>query len=260
MNRLSVLGILVTDQQVDRWVDFYAPGPQPFRTKDLDPHVVQVLAERSVEITDELRDTFFMYGGGPWTWLSEREFNGLSPGVRALLAGERRDRTRPKPTPAWPSDAMVVPKMIRWVEAGSRPSLHALAEKHLRHASAGPLPRAAELAGTFPQGSGPNCFGTVMAATGLPAENHWVQLDEFSHWLDHSTEPATRLGSDIDAGRVLVWHQSGELAHAAVTIGGGWVLHKPSQSWSSPVLVWTVEEVIRSWQLPGTQLSRHTLR
>jgi hypothetical protein len=29
------------------------------------------------------------------------------------------------------------------------------------------LPAARALAGTYPHGSGPNCFGTVMAATGM---------------------------------------------------------------------------------------------
>jgi hypothetical protein len=42
------------------------------------------------------------------------------------------------------------------------------------------LPRARELAGTFPGGSGPNCFGTVMAAAGVEgAADEWMQRQPF---------------------------------------------------------------------------------
>jgi hypothetical protein len=42
------------------------------------------------------------------------------------------------------------------------------------------LPRARELAGTFPRGSGPNCFGTVMAAAGVEgAADEWMQRQPF---------------------------------------------------------------------------------
>lgn len=260
MTSLTALGIPVSDEQIDRWLGFYAPGRQPFRLSHLDVEIVRLIpVTAEVEVTDELRDTFFMYGGGDWAWLTEDEFADLSHRARPALADERRRRIHPKPAPAWPSDTMIVPRLIRWIEAGARPSLHALAQDQLNQASAGPLPRALELAGTFPQGSGPNCFGIVMAAAGLPVESNWVQQDQFAQWLAESTEPATRHSLDHEPGRVLVWRENGELVHAAVTLGGGWVLQKQSQSWSSPTLVWTVEELIRSWRFPGTQLSRHVL-
>ena len=261
MATVTVLGIPVSDEQIERWLGFYAPARQPFRTRALAGSITDFLPENgSTEIvTGELRDTFFMYGGGPWVWLSEDEYAALRPDVRAALASERRGRICPKPVPAWPSDPMVLPKLFRWVETGTRPSLHELTREQLRRASRGPLPRVAELAGRFPTASGPNCFGAVMAAAGEPVEHDWVQLDQFQTWLDDHTTPAAALGSDQRAGQVLVWHQDGLLAHAAVTISDGWVLQKPSQSWSSPVGVWTLQEVINHWRLPGVRLSRHTL-
>lgn len=249
--QITVLGIPVSREQFGRWLEHYCPPRQPFRTRDVPGDVVDALPRtRSLPVTDELRDTFFIYGGGPWVWLSEEEYADLPSEVRSVLAGERRRRIQPKPSPGWPSDPMIEARLVRWVEAGTRPSLHVLAEDHLQRASEGPLPRAGELAGTFPDGSGPNCFATVMAAAGDPVDQDWVQTDQFQAWLDGSTRPSGSGDVGESVGQVLVWHQDGELAHAAVTLGGGWALQKPSQSWSSPVLVWTVEEVVRSWLLP----------
>lgn len=258
--RTNVLGIPVSQERLDRWRHHYCPGLQPFRTRDLAGDVVDALPRtRSLPVTDELRDTFFMYGGGPWVWLSEEEYADLPPEVRSVLASERRRRIQPKPAPAWPSEPMIEARLVRWIEAGTRPSLHALAQDHLQRASEGPLPRAGELAGTFPDRSGPNCFATVMAAAGEPVHEDWVQPNQFQEWLDGSTRPAEP--DDVNrAGHVLTWRQDGELAHAAVSLGGGWALQKPSQSWSSPVVVWTVEEIVRSWLLPGARLTRHALR
>lgn len=261
MSLLTVLGIPVTEEEVERWLGFYAPGRQPFRTRDLPAALVDSLPAAATSPTlhaNELRDTFFVYGGGAWVWLSEDEFDALPPEVRSVLAGERAVRMRPKPVPAWPSDPMVVAKLLRWVEAGVRTSLHALVPEQLRRASEGPLPRAAELAGRFPAGSGPNCFAAVMAAAGEPVEHEWVQLDQFQAWLDSHTTPAATDG-DQQLGQVLVWHEDGELVHAAVTIGDGLLLQKPSQSWSSPFGVWTVQEVIHHWRVPGVRLSRRAI-
>lgn len=261
MTPVSVLGIEVAPGLLDRWLDWYAPGWQPFRVDGLDPDVVALLPNRSsLELTDELRDTFFGYGGGQWVRLSREEFAGLPAPARAALAGERRRRMGPKPAPAWPADPMLRAKLLRWVEAGTRPSQHALARDQLRTASAGSLPGAVDLAGTFPAGSGANCFGAVMAAAGEPVATAWVQQDAFVDWLAACTDPVVGAGTDHEHSRVLVWHEHGEPAHAAVTVGGGWALHKPSQSWSSPTMVWSVEELVASWRYPGTRLSRRVVR
>lgn len=213
MSVLTVLGVEVDEERLRRWTTYYAPGRQPFRLRGLDAPVRRALEDASLpggveQVSPEHRDTFFLYGGGPWVWLSEDE---------------------------------------------------------LAAASHGPLPGAATLAGTYAEGSGPNCFAAVMAAAGEPVAQEWVQLDQFRTWLEASTDPLPQAAppvaeTDRRPGCVLVWHEDGELAHAAVTIGGGWALHKQSQSWSSPFAVWPVEEVVRSWLVTGTRLSRHLLR
>ncbi|GAA1876412.1 hypothetical protein [Lapillicoccus jejuensis] len=120
------------------------------------------------------------------------------------------------------------------------------------------LPRARRLAGTFADASGPNCFGTVMAAAGVPgASETQVVREPFESWLADRTRP----GRDDDRpGTVLVWRdQQGAVQHAAVTLGDGWALHKPSQGWMTARVVLPVREVIRATRQPGHRLSRRTV-
>ena len=61
-----------------------------------------------------------------------------------------------------------------------------------------------------------------------------------------------------DPGTVLVWRSpDGLVQHAAVTLGDGWALHKPSQGWMSPTKVLTVEECKASSREVGRRLERH---
>lgn len=121
------------------------------------------------------------------------------------------------------------------------------------------LPGARALAGRFPAGSGPNCFGTVMAAAGVAgAESVWMQREPFETWLAGTTRAG---GRDGDVGTVLVWRSpDGLVQHAAVTLGDGWALHKASQGWMSPTTVLTVADAVRSARSAGRRLHRHTLR
>jgi hypothetical protein len=52
-------------------------------------------------------------------------------------------------------------------------------------------------------------------------------------------------------------NREGMAEHAAVTIGGGYVLNKPSQAWFSPRVVWTVQETIAASRYRGVTLSRY---
>ena len=117
------------------------------------------------------------------------------------------------------------------------------------------LPGARGLAGTFPVGSGPNCFGTVMGAAGVTgAAEEWMQLEPFDAWVAASTRPG---GEDGAPGTVLVWRTAGgEPAHAAITLGDGWALNKASQGWMSPTQVLTVRQVINRSRYRGLRLSR----
>lgn len=120
------------------------------------------------------------------------------------------------------------------------------------------LPGARTLAGKFASGSGPNCFGTVMAAAGVPgAESVWMQREPFEHWLSESARPG---GRDTDSGTVMVWRsRDGMAQNAAVTIGSGWTVHEPYQGWFDPVKVLSISDVKSSARTVGRRLQRYTL-
>ncbi len=69
-----------------------------------------------------------------------------------------------------------------------------------------------------------------MAACGVEgAEHEWMMREPFESWLLDRTRSG---GTDDAAGTVMVWRTpNGQAEHAAVTIGGGWLPHKPSQGW-----------------------------
>lgn len=121
------------------------------------------------------------------------------------------------------------------------------------------LPRARDLAGTFAGQSGPNCFGTVMAAAGVPgAEDVWLLREPFEEWLSSATRPG---GFDTDPGTVLVWRDAeGVALHSAVTLGDGLALHKPSQGWMTPRKVLSVRDVMARARMRGARLSRRSVQ
>lgn len=150
---------------------------------------------------------------------------------------------------------MVLPRLV---SVDLKPSRHLEVPESTWAAIQSLLPRARELAGTFPDGSGPNCFGTVMAAAGVDgAGGAWMQRQPFDQWLADNT---SRGGRDDVPGTVLVWRSNDRaVQHAAITLGDGWILHKPSQSWMTPRKVRPVPDIIRSTRTPGWHLHRHTL-
>ncbi|ATG56070.1 hypothetical protein CFK41_15750 [Brachybacterium ginsengisoli] len=79
-------------------------------------------------------------------------------------------------------------------------------------------------------------------------------VSAWEEWFCPSVQPFPIDGLEFDAP------PHGAVAHAAITLGDGWALSKPSQSWSSPRLVWSVRDTILGWRLPGTRLSRHSVR
>ncbi|MDL2344136.1 hypothetical protein QOL99_08220 [Deinococcus sp. MIMF12] len=85
-----------------------------------------------------------------------------------------------------------------------------------------------------------------------------MQRDPFEAFLAERTRPG---GRDDQPGTVLVWRNAaGAVEHAAVTLGGGWALHKPSQTWRSARVVLPVRDLIRGSRTPGWRLSRVSLR
>ena len=84
--------------------------------------------------------------------------------------------------------------------------------------------------------------------------------EPFEQWLADNAAPIRATTRDHLPGVVLVWRDvDGLAAHAAVTIGDGYALSKPSQAWCSPRLVWTVRETISAVRDRGITLSRYLL-
>jgi hypothetical protein len=271
------------DSALERWPEWFAPERQPFVIDELQAGDLASLPEtETVDCSPEVRDAFWIYGNRPRIWLTENEFNALDKGLRKRLirgqvkvhqsiglvnkaAPEVRDRARKQGDGHrfvwWPSlvqDAGLDP-VITMVEATVRPSRHLEVPAQVWDRATDVLPKARELAGTFAERSGPegfaaNCFGTVRAAYGVAGAAYEMPFED---WLRLN---ARRGGRDEDPGTILVWHNEENVpVHAAVTLGEGWALNKPSQAWKSPRFVWTVREVIYHSRYKGWHLQRFTI-
>lgn len=237
-------------------------------------------------MTPELRDTYRAYSMDRRlraVWLTEESFATLGRETRARLV-RAQVRYRRGAVPAvrawtdlidgrasraqadghrfvwWPSllvedDGAI---LARVVSEDRRASRHDEVPETCWARSATVLPGARRLAGTFPSGSGPNCFGTVMAASGeRGAADIWMLQAPFEEWLDVRTRPG---GADDSPGTIFIWRDGDGVArHAAVTIGDGWVLEKPSQDWHSPRGVFRVRDMIKGNRTRGWRLSRRHL-
>lgn len=271
----NVLGIRVSHGLLERWREWFAPHHQPFRTDRL---ADDAPTGRRLQPSAEVRDTFHMYGG-TWIWLQEVEFAQLPLKVRRALLFRREAIGRLSQLTSsarqlvgsdqtdsrivwWPSRLHRVGDgpVLSYVEKGVRPSRHREVDSTV-WSTCRLLPGAADLAGTFAPGSGPNCFGTVMAAAGVRgAESEWMLREPFEKWLTENSVPIRGTARDHTPGVVLVWRDADALAaHAAVTVGNGYALSKPSQAWCSPRLVWTVPETIKASRYRGTTLSRYLI-
>lgn len=281
--RARVLGIEVSAALLADWRAWLAPGVQPFFVSPSDSDAPD---SADHQMTAEMRDTFQVYNVKPdlrTAWLDEAAFAALPRRTRAHLVRVQVTHGRGAvPTvrawedlldPAalraqadghrfvwWPS---LLPDddreiLARAIPAGRRTSRHAEVVDTTWARCRRLLPDAHRLAGTFPWGSGPNCFGTVMGTCGVPdAADTWILQAPFETWLSQRTRPG---GDDTSPGTVLVWRDDeGAPKHAAVTIGDGWAIEKPSQEWSSPRAIVAVRDVIVSARTPGWRLQRRTV-
>jgi hypothetical protein len=248
---VTVLGIEVDADVLDQWRDWLMPVEQPFVV----PRDVQRrdgLADDRERLSFELQDSFCLYelGDSAVCWLTRAGSRRLPSEVRRAQPAAHR----------WPSPdrARDVARVVRFVEEGRRRSRHADVDEATWEKASALLPDARKLAGTFPPGSGPNCFGTVMGAAGVAAAAAtWMQREPFEEWLAETTRAG---GQDDQAGTVLLWRDGNRaVQHAAVTLGAGWALHKPSQGWMSPTKVLTVRDAILSARFAGHHLQRRTL-
>lgn len=281
--RVHPLNVPVADSLFRQWVQWFSPSIQPFIVPTDGIHIVE--RTDAMVLSAELRDTYCLYGlpqDHEILWLSEAQFSRLARPQRAALVRGQRVLGRGV-VPSVVSWSATVGERVREQADGHRflwwPSLlrghqevvltafvedRRLASQHENvlpatwRAAAPVLPNAELLAGTFAPGSGPNCFGTVMAAAGVEgAQTQWMLQEPFEHWLSRSSRPG---GQDCEAGTVLVWRSTDGLAqHAALTLGEGWVLHKQCQGWMSPRSVLAVADCIRSSRVLGHRLERHSL-
>ena len=282
---MRVLGIEVARDRLQAWRNWLAPTAQPFFVRD--PAAVSLAVDDGRDASPELRDTFQLWKVSkelPRVWLTEAEFSALPRPTRARLVREQVEHRRGAVPSVWAWRDLVDEKtlraqadghrfvwwpslitndnaeavLVRHVERGRLPSRHRDVPKHVWRRCAAVVPGAQQLAGTFPAGSGPNCFGTVLAACGVAgAADDWVLQPQFEKWLAHQ---AGSKRADTEPGSVLVWRDHDGLAqHAAITLGGGWALEKPSQEWSSPRAVAAVADVIRTARTAGWRLTRYAV-
>jgi hypothetical protein len=282
---MLVLGIEVAPQLLRTWGRWLAPETQPFYVDN--PEDLGLRPDPPGPMSPELRDTLKLWNLNadvPRVSMTEQRFVELPRSMRAaLIRSQVRVGRGGVPTVRawsdlldsrdlraqadghrfvwWPSllkGGRAVEVLARFVSAGRLASRHAEVPAAVWRRSARVLPGAHGLAGTFPRMSGPNCFGTVMAAAGIDgAEDQWMQEQPFEAWLNQAAHSG---GEDHQPGTLLVWRDpSGRPRHAAVTLGDGWALEKPSQEWSSPRTVLTVSKTIRSNRASSLRLSRYRL-
>ena len=249
---MRALDIDVERSDLVQWLEWLMPTHQPF----LVPHAHADrlgLDDRPEQLTMELRDSFWIYGDqdDAVCWLDRAGSRALPIDVRRAQPERHRWRTR--------DEEADLARLVRYLEEGRRPTRHREVGAATWRACEALLAGARALAGTFPGRSGPNCFGTVMGAAGVVgAAQTWVVREPFEDWLADATVAG---GSDGDAGTVLVWRSpDGLVQHAAVTLGDGFALHKPSQGWQSPTKVLTVQEAKMSARAAGRHLHRYRLR
>lgn len=291
MRRVEVLGIEVETSLVRRWADWLAPACQPFFLTAAEAAELRLASEGGVvdDLSPELRDTYETWNLAKdleVVWLDEHAFHTQLPDVRArlVLAQVRHGRGAVLSVTNWADilDAQVLreqadghrfvwwPPLVephletvfqRVFSEWQLPCQRMLVPEEIWCGAASILPAARALSGTFAsgsrgspfaRGSATNCFATVMAAAGVQCPDD----EPFDAWLAANCAVE---GSDDRPGTVLVWRDAdGNNTHAAVTLGGGWVLHKPGQEWLSPHQVLTVNDLNRLAP-PGVTLHRYTL-
>lgn len=279
----AVLGIEVQPTLLDAWQGWLAPDPQPFLVAS--PAAWDCEDEGGV-FTRELEDTYRLWWGvekpSAVVWISSERFAALPRATRAALVREQARRRRGA-TPAvrawqdildrtqlraqadghrfvwWPS--LLIGKaeqvLARVVSDRRLPSRHAEVAEDVWGAAERVLPGARRLGGTFPAGSNMNCFSAVMEAAGAPSRAVLDDVAPFDEWLTTACKGG---GDPGQPGVVLVWRdRAGSPVHAAVTLGGGWALEKPSRDWHSPHVVLRVAEVMKMSRHPGERLERRTI-
>lgn len=203
-----LLGIDVDDSLYAHWVTWYCPNFQMFRAGELSP-----IARERLTIVDlpdvplEIRDTFGAYRG-EWACITEKDFIDLPAAVRSeILATHEPDEVGLFCWPSTPEDEKDT-ALLRFMLAGQAPSQHRSVSATTWASCAPLLPAAQRLGGTFARRSGPNCFGTVMAAAGEDVELVQVQTAQFDAFLSRRASRA----DDADLGQPVHAHTKEDVA------------------------------------------------
>ena len=279
----TVLGLPVPAPLIRAWEHHFAPAVQPFYLSD---DLAARLAHLPLWKREELHpvhlplsvsDTLNLHDVAPEaTWallLDEQGFLALLPHTRTELLeaqlGFRRGGVECDPLTRelsvwWPTAWKALTPAARWVHLKTfldtdrlpcrRRELTPAHRRELR----GRFPELLPLMGTFAAESGPNCFGSVMAACGVPGVSGlWMHSPPFMRWL----EGVAVLSDDLEAcGAVLVWRDaSGQVQHAALALGDGWLFHKEAQAWFSPRQVVRQQGALDRWQHEGWTVSSYRL-
>lgn len=281
---MRILGIDTPDELIHQWSTWLAPKTQPFLLADDElPELDrgERLADVDTQLEMSVRDTYAVWRVDRdlrIAWLDEEAFHALPRDTRAKLVRAQHDHKRGE-VPSVRSWKYRIPEarqqadghrfvwwpsllagreqqvLIPWITNGTPDSRHDEVPEAVWQQAEALLPDARTLAGTWPHDSGPNCFGTVVAAAGVPnAENEWFMPEPFEEFLATRTAPG---GNDNEPGTVLIWRDhKGQVTHGAVTLGGGYALQKPSQCWYTPRQVLTVKELVKASRQQGERLGR----
>lgn len=280
---MNVLNIPVDTARLAAWRGWLAPARQPFYLTGAEADALglealglETVPRDGLTLTPEARDTILAWNIAPGAdrvaRLTLADVDALPPASRrALLRAQVRhgrgnvplgrafpDLGLPPGRFLWRPEQLTAGVLARVVAASGLPCQRSEVPPEVWRAAQEVLPGARALAGTFPQGSAGNCFGTVMGAAGVPgAAGEWMQREPFEAFLHERTRPG---GRDDQAGTVLLWRSASGLAqHAAVTLGGGWALHKAAQTWWTPRVVLPTATLIRASRSAGWRLSRRHL-
>ena len=281
---MRVLGIDVSEDLLARWSQLLAPEWQLFFVDHPDEWPAPV-PPATVTLTHELGDTYTVWRlrrDAPVVWFDEPSFLALPRSQRARLVRSqaevgrgavptvRRWRTKLDAMALrqqadghrfvwWPSlvgpHAEVV--LADHVQDGQPASRHGDVAAGTWRRCERALPGARALAGTFANSGTANCFATTLAAAGDDPGDDQVSRERFEGFL---ASRCGRGGDDGEPGTVLVWRdRSGQVCHSAVTIGDGWALEKPAQTWWTPRVVLGVRELVGVNRAVGLRLERHRL-
>jgi hypothetical protein len=279
---VRLLEIEVPAELLRRWRRYLAPEWQPFFVRPEDGLSSPEMDALPV-LTDDLRCTYTAWRVRDATavvWFDEKSYMELSRADRARLVRSQVERRRGAVPSVrrwqgdfevdklraqadghrfvwWPSllDENPEPVMRAQVEDGQLPTRHREVSEETWRRCKDVVPRARDIVGAFPESSGANCFGTTLAATGRAVVADRALQDQFESFLEEHCTPG---GRDEDPGTVLVWRDRDAIpSHSAVTIGDGWGVEKPAETWWTPTIVADVAQLIRVNRSVGLQLERH---